>query len=132
MSVKDSEVSGAKKGAWQFAKAWGNSPLPPMGLATLVTAVHARPFQALPMTVPAVLLFSTYLNLNDYAKDAAGITAAWSGLYLVLANRRKSARFISRFGARGLVRGSAMGMAAVNLAACGVTYALGRDAKEEE
>lgn len=24
MSVKDSEVKGAKQGAWQFAKAWGS------------------------------------------------------------------------------------------------------------
>lgn len=83
------------------------------------------------MTVPAVLLLSTYLNLNDYATDAAGITAAWSGLYLVLARRRKSAKFTNRFRARGLVRGAAMGVAAINLAACGVTYAFGRNKPEE-
>src|ERR1700716_1035746 len=103
-----------------------------MTLATLVTALHARPFQPLPMTVPAVMLFSTYLNLSDYTIDAAGITAAWSGLYLVLARRRKPAKFMDKFGARGLIRGATMGVAAINLAACGVTYAFGRGKPEEE
>lgn len=84
------------------------------------------------MTVPAVLLFSTYLNLCDYTTDAAGITAAWSGLYLVLARRRKSAKFVNKFGARGLTRGATMGVAAVNLAACGATYAFGRSVPGEE
>jgi hypothetical protein len=35
-----------------------------------------------------MLLFSSYLNLSDYKTDAAGITAAWSGLYGLLAMRR--------------------------------------------
>jgi len=41
------------------------------------------------MTFPAVLLFSSYLNLSGFQKDAAGITAAWSGLYALMALRRK-------------------------------------------
>lgn len=41
------------------------------------------------MMFPPVLLFSSYLNLSGYQKDAAGITAAWSGLYALLAMRRK-------------------------------------------
>lgn len=40
------------------------------------------------MMFPPVLLFSTYLNLSGYKTDAAGITAAWSGLYALLAMRR--------------------------------------------
>ena len=103
-----------------------------MGLATLVSALHARPFQPIPMTVPAVLLFSTYLNLSDYPTEAAGITAAWSGLYLIMAARRKSAKFVSQFGARGLVRGATMGLAAVNVIACGATWALGRSSDKVE
>jgi hypothetical protein len=89
------------------------------------------------MLFPPVLLFSTYLNLNNFLVDSAGITAAWSGLYLLLARRRKSAglgiagRLTSRFGARGLVRGATMGVAAVNLVAGGVTYAFGRRKDED-
>lgn len=40
-------------------------------------------------------------------------------------------RFTSRFGARGLVRGAAMGVAGVNLVAGGVTYAFG-ERKEDD
>ncbi len=107
------------------------SAMPSMGLATLVSALHARPFQPLPMTVPAVLLLSTYLNLSNYPVESAGLTAAWSGLYLIMAARRKSTKFISRFGARGLVRGATMGVAAINVVACGATYALGRETEDE-
>jgi hypothetical protein len=108
-----------------------------MLLATLITSLHLRPFHALPMLFPPVLLFSTYLNLNSFAIDSAGITAAWSGLYILLASRRKimgkgiAGRFTSRFGARGLVRGAAMGVAGVNLVAGGVTYAFG-ERKEDD
>jgi hypothetical protein len=108
------------------------SPLPPTILATLLTALHARPFQRLPMLFPPVLLFSTYLNLNNYAVDSAGLTAAWSGLYLILANRRKpngtswGTRIGSKFGARGLTRGSAMILAGVNVVGCGFVYGFGK------
>jgi len=63
--------------------------VPPTLLATLITAQHARPFQALPMAFAPVLLFSSYLNLSGYKTDAAGTTAAWSGLYALLALRRR-------------------------------------------
>jgi hypothetical protein len=63
--------------------------VPPTLLATLITAQHARPFQALPMAFAPVLLFSSYLNLSGYKTDAAGTTAAWSGLYALLAMRRR-------------------------------------------
>lgn len=66
--------------------------VPPTLLATLITAQHARPFQPLPMLFAPMLLFSSYLNLSDYKTDAAGITAAWSGLYGLLALRRSQVR----------------------------------------
>lgn len=66
--------------------------VPPTLLATLITAQHARPFQALPLAFAPVLLFSSYLNLGGYKTDAAGTTAAWSGLYALLAMRRKQVR----------------------------------------
>jgi hypothetical protein len=114
------------------------SPLPPMLLATLVTALHARPFRPLPMIFPPVLLFSTYLNLSNFTVDSAGLTAAWSGLYLLLARRRKVAganfgsRIGNRFGARGLTRGAAMVLAGANVVGGGITYAFGRRKKESQ
>lgn len=85
------------------------------------------------MIFPPVLLFSTYLNLNGYEVDSAGITSAWSGLYLLMARRRKNTgtggftgRLGSKFGARGLTRGAAMGLAAVNVVGGGVTYVFGK------
>ena len=37
-----------------------------------------------------------------------------------------------KFGARGLTRGAAMGLAGLNLLACGITYGLGRRKDEEK
>jgi hypothetical protein len=114
------------------------SPLPPTVLATLITALHARPFQPLPMLFPPVLLFSTYLNLADYNVDSAGLTAAWSGLYLLLARRRKvvgasfAGRLGNKFGARGIIRGAAMAFAGANLVGCGTTYAFGKREEEDK
>ncbi|KAI9716013.1 MAG: hypothetical protein M1812_005647 [Candelaria pacifica] len=120
-----------KTSAIQYAKKWGESPLPPMVLATLITAQHARPFQTLPMLFPPVLLFSTYLNLSDYAVDSAGLNAAWSTLYLTLARRRKQP-FTRKWGARGMIRGATMGVCIANLLGGGLTCAFGRRGKEEE
>ena len=63
--------------------------VPPAGLATLIASQHLRPFQPLPMIFPPALLFCSYLNLSGFETEAAGINAAWSGLYLILARRRK-------------------------------------------
>lgn len=69
--------------------------------------------------------------------DSAGLTAAWSGLYLLLARRRKVAgvnfgsRMGNTFGARGLTRGAAMVLAGANVVGGGVTYALGLRIKDE-
>ncbi|RDW91520.1 hypothetical protein BP5796_02685 [Coleophoma crateriformis] len=137
MVAEDKNVQEARKGALAIAQDWGKSPLPPTLLATLITALHARPLQKLPLAFTPVLLFSTYLNLNNFVIDSAGLTAAWSGLYLLLARRRRagganfSARFGNRFGARGLTRGAAMLLAGANVVGCGTTYALGRRSKEE-
>jgi hypothetical protein len=89
------------------------------------------------MLFPPVLLFSSYLNLNSLVVDAAGITAAWSGLYILLARRRKATgsfagRMSSKFGARGLTRGAAMGIAAANLLAGGMTYTLEKRNQEDK
>lgn len=105
--------------------------VPPTLTAALIFAQHARPFQTLPMLFPPILLFSSYLNINGYKKDSAGLTSAWSAAYLVLARRRKQA-FGNKFGARGLVRGATMGLCLVNFVSGGVAYAFGKREDEDE
>src|SRR5689334_12453092 len=105
--------------------------MPGLGLASLITPLHFRPFQPLPMLFPPVLLFSSYLNLAGYAIDSAGITAAFSGLYFLLAlRRRKLPPLRQSFQIRTVVRGAAMGVAGVNCVAGGVTYLNGNRTKE--
>jgi len=106
------------------------SSLPPSLLATLIFPQHARPFQILPMLFPPVLLGTSYLNLAGYKTDAAGISAAWSGLYMLLASRRKH-KVLQKFGTRGIIRGATLGLCAVNVVAGGVAYAFGRRGREE-
>ncbi|KAF2399231.1 hypothetical protein EJ06DRAFT_531564 [Trichodelitschia bisporula] len=111
-------------------KAWGENSFPPTILASLITAQHFRPFQALPMLFPPLLLLSSYINVNGYKTDAAGISAAWSGLYMLLAMRRRQG-FGSKFTLRGAVRGATLGLAAVNLVGGGLAYMFGQRSKEE-
>ncbi|KAM0263792.1 hypothetical protein ACHAQJ_001110 [Trichoderma viride] len=115
---------------------WGSSSLPPSLLATLITALHARPLQPLPLTLftPA-LLFSSYLNLSGYPTASAGLAAAWSGLYALLALRRRQG-LRAKFSIRGVVRGGAIGLGAANCVAGGWVYLHGskerdRQAREE-
>jgi len=134
----DKTIRRAEKGLLTYATDYGQNPLPPTILATLITSLHARPFQPLPLVFAPVLLFSTYLNLSTFVVDSAGLTAAWSGLYLLLASRRKGKgnglkmRMGNTFGARGLTRGAAMGVAGLNVLGCGITYAIGERKKREE
>lgn len=100
-----------------------------MVLATLITAQHARPPQFLPLLFPPILIFSSYLNVYDYKIDSAGINAAWSGLYLLMARRRKQA-LMSKWGPRGIVRGATLGVCLANVVSSGTVYALGRRGKE--
>lgn len=104
---------------------------PPTLLATLITAQHARPFQAVPMLFPPVLLFTSYANLQGFKVDSAGLTAAWSGLYLLLAGRRKQP-FMKKWGVRGVVRGATMGLCFANLVGGGLAYTFGKREEEEE
>ncbi|KAF2262302.1 hypothetical protein CC78DRAFT_554653 [Lojkania enalia] len=120
----------SKEGVLQSLRQWGENSVPPTLLATLITAQHMRPFQPLPMVFPPVLLFSSYLNLNDYKTDAAGITAAWSGLYALLAMRRKQ-QFRNKLTARGAVRGASLALCAVNVVGGGLAYIFGRREKED-
>ncbi|KAF2117808.1 hypothetical protein BDV96DRAFT_489799 [Lophiotrema nucula] len=119
-----------KQSVLQSLRSWGEHSVPPTLLATLITAQHLQPFQPLPMIFPPVLLFSSYLNLGGYQTDAAGVTAAWSGLYALLAMRRKQG-LKNKVTVRGVVRGASLGLCAVNVAGCGLAYVFGRREKEE-
>lgn len=80
-----------------------------------------------------ILLLSSYLNIGGFKIDSAGITAAWSGLYVLLAARRRPASLRQRFTARGAVRGIAMGLGGLNAVAGGYAYATGdREAEKIE
>ncbi|KAI2465799.1 hypothetical protein F4781DRAFT_377832 [Annulohypoxylon bovei var. microspora] len=113
-------------------EAWGNSSLAPTGLATLLTALHSRPFQVRPMLFVPVLLFSSYANLQGFKIDSAGMTAAASGTYALLAMRRRQSTFASRFSARGVVRGAALGVGVVSAVAAGWVYVSGDREREKE
>ncbi|KAI9793496.1 MAG: hypothetical protein M1816_007928 [Peltula sp. TS41687] len=131
MAEKPTGTEETQKSLLHNVRRWGESPFPPTLLATLITAQHARPPQFMPLLFPPVLLFSAYLNLNDYVVDSAGVTAAWSGLYLLMARRRKQA-FASKWSVRGMVRGATMGTCVVNLLGGGLVYAFGKRTPEEE
>ncbi|ROW06935.1 hypothetical protein VMCG_03970 [Cytospora schulzeri] len=110
---------------------WGLSSMPSMGMATLITALHYRPFHKLPMLVfTPMLVIGSYLNVAGYKIDSAGLTAAWSGLYVLLAARRRPASLRQRFTARGATRVAAMGLGTINAVAGG--YAYGTGDREEE
>ncbi len=84
-----------------------------------------------------VLLFSSYANLQGFVKDGAGIAAAASAAYALLALRRGRGGgrggSRGRFSARGLVRGAAVGLGAANALAAGWVYATAdREAETRE
>lgn len=83
------------------------------------------------MLFPPVLLGTSYANLQGYKVDTAGISAAWAGLYMLLAGRRKQP-FMKKWGARGIVRGATMGVGLVNLVGGGLAYTLGKREEEED
>ncbi|KAK8237138.1 hypothetical protein IWZ00DRAFT_445729 [Phyllosticta capitalensis] len=119
------------KSALQMLRGWGEHSFPPTILAALIFAQHARPFQALPMAFPPLLLLTSYLNVGGFKKDAAGMSAAWSGVYAVLALRRKQ-RFRNKFGTRGIVRGVTLGLCAANVVGGGLAYVFGKREEEQE
>ncbi|KAG2024590.1 hypothetical protein GB937_003782 [Aspergillus fischeri] len=121
----------AKQSLMQRAKAWGENPFPPTLLASLITAQHMRPFQFMPMLFPPVLLFTSYANIQGFKTDSAGISAAWSGLYLLLAGRRRQP-LMKKWGARGIVRGTTMGLCLLNMVGGGLAYTLGKREDHDE
>ena len=109
-----------------------------MTLLTLITSLHARPFRPLPMLFPPLLAFSSYLTLAGFKIDGAGMTAAWSGMYVLLEWRRwqKSSSLgrprLRLPDLRGVVRFGATTLAVVNCMAGVWVYATGDRVKEEK
>ncbi|KAL6864527.1 hypothetical protein J3F83DRAFT_766542 [Trichoderma novae-zelandiae] len=127
-----SSKTAAQKSISEHLTEWGSSSLPPSLLATLITALHARPLQILPMSLfTPTLLFSSYLNLSGYPTASAGLTAAWSGLYALLALRRRQS-LRAKFSIRGIVRGAAVGLGAANCVAGGWVYLHGSKERDRE
>jgi hypothetical protein len=77
------------------------------------------------MLFPPILLFSSYLNLQGFKKDSAGLTSAWSLAYFVLA-RRRNMPLRQKFGARGITRGATVALCAANGLAGGWAYWSGK------
>ena len=103
--------------------------MPPTVLASLIAAQHLSPPQFIPLLLPPVLLFSSYLNVLDYKIDAAGTSAAWSALYFARAWRRRQP-LRQRFNTRGIVHGASMGLSVMNVLGGGLVYAIGKRSKE--
>jgi hypothetical protein len=104
----------------------------PTGLATLIAALHLRPLQVRPMLFVPILLFSSYANLQGFKKDSAGMTAAASGTYALLALRRSPAGFFRKFSISGVVRATAVGLGIMNAVGCGWVYATADRKRETE
>ncbi|TDZ17412.1 hypothetical protein C8034_v007748 [Colletotrichum sidae] len=121
----------AKKSLFQHAHDYGTNSLPPAIHAILIAALHGRPLKILPFSFAPALLFSSYINLAGFPTDSAGFTCAMSGLYALLALRRRQT-IRNKFTARGAVRGVAVGMGFANSAAGAWVYATGDRKKDEE
>ncbi|KAF6806638.1 hypothetical protein CSOJ01_08704 [Colletotrichum sojae] len=115
----------------QMVHDWGTNPLPPAVHAILIAALHGRPLKILPFSFAPALLFSSYVNLAGFPTDSAGFTCAVSGLYALLALRRRQT-IRNKFTARGAVRGVAIGLGFANSAAGAWVYANGDRKKDEE
>lgn len=82
------------------------------------------------MFVAGNLVLSSYMNVAGYKVDSAGATAAWSGIYWLLASRRKQ-KFVSRFSVPGVIRGATIGVCAANVLGGGWAYLVGRRKVED-
>lgn len=139
----------------QLDERYGDLCLPdnsfnPIIQASLIASQHLRPVNFIGgILLPGSLLASSYVSVAGYKKDAAGIIAAQSGLYILLASRRRwvccaycnrrsgqrswliSQRVREKLSPRGIIRGGTLALCALNVVACGISYTFGDRAKEE-
>lgn len=125
----------AKRTAIHQLKQYGESPVPPALLAGLITSYQLRPFRPLPMLFPPFLLFSSYLNTQGYKTDAAGLSATWSTLYLVMSRRTGGITSVlkpSNWNFRGLTKGATFVMCIAQSTNGGIAYVFGSRSKERQ
>lgn len=109
------------------------NPIPPMVTASLIFAQYARPWRTLPMVFVLPLAGSSYMNVSGYETSAAGTNAAWSGLFLILARRGNSFyNFMKIWTPRGAIRGTTIGLCAVNAVSGGYVWATDRIGENNE
>ncbi|KAF2673720.1 hypothetical protein BT63DRAFT_451779 [Microthyrium microscopicum] len=114
-------------------KKWGENSFIPVIQASLIASQHLKPLQVIGgIFFPVALLGSAYVGAAGYKKDAGGITAGLSGLYILLASRRQQRLRQKFFSTRGVIRGATLGLCAVNVVGCGLAYTFGDRAKEAE
>ncbi|KAM0277583.1 hypothetical protein ACHAQH_005702 [Verticillium albo-atrum] len=132
MSSPQEEPSGAPVATTlpQKITNWGTSCMPPALHGILIAALHGKPVQPLPLLMAPALLFSSYVSLAGFPTDAAGLTCAWSGIYTLLALRRRQP-LRSKFTARGIVRAGAISLGLANCVAGGFAYAGGNRKVDE-
>jgi hypothetical protein len=95
-----------------------------------IWGVHGKPFQWKPMMFVPMLFLSGYMNIVGFKIDSAGLTGAVGGMYALTGLRRRQQKWLS---VRGVSRMAAIGIGAVNMAACGSVYLTGdRKAEREE
>jgi hypothetical protein len=108
-----------------------DNSLNPLVLATFTTPQHLRPVRWTGLLFTPTLVFTSYTSMHGYKTDAAGLLLAQSGLYLLLAARRRAAFRQKFFTTRGMVRGVTMALCAVDVAAAGLAYTMG-DREQEK
>jgi hypothetical protein len=96
-----------------------------MIVATLITAQSLRPTRPLGLTMSAAFIGTSFVSLHGYKSDAGGLLAASSGLYAVMAMRRKFG-LRDRFGPRGILRGVTVGLCAIDVVS-GLLVYVGRE-----
>ena len=101
----------------------------PMLVATIIAPQHLRPVQPLGLALCGCFIGTSFVSLHGYKTDAGGMLAASSGLYALLAMRRRF-RIRDRFGPRGILRGVTIGLCAVNFVSGMLVYA-GKDKSPE-
>jgi hypothetical protein len=96
-----------------------------MLVATLIAPQHLRPAQPLGLVLSGAFIGTSFVSLHGYKTDAGGMLAASSGLYALMAMRRRF-RIRDRFGPRGILRGVTLGMCTVNFV-CGMLVYAGKE-----
>lgn len=88
----------------------------------MMLARAVRPVRFLQLPFPAFLLAGAWFNTMGATEDAAGITASWSGIYLIASRGFPSFREASKKTLRGVVRTGTLGMCWMNLLGGGYVY----------